>query len=170
MDEHGQNHCVSVPRSLFYSSGSCSYLWAAGYWKIIPRWAGRGTNSTGYAGLVKGSEFPLEELPASATETCCATSKSGGQEEMVLKLLRNASRCGIQNENPSGFLGRSKSIQANLISLCPNKGKPVESRTQRNCKRKGCPWGLPKISFLKLLTVVLCSVSLAHRWLLFCSH
>lgn len=85
--------------------------------KILPRWAGKGTHCTVYAWLVKGSEFPLEDLPGSATETRCPTSTSGGQEEMVLKLFRNAPRYGIQNENASGFLGRSKSIQANLTSI-----------------------------------------------------
>lgn len=32
--------------------------------------------------------------------------RRGGQEEMVLKLLRNAARCGLQEEYASGFLDK----------------------------------------------------------------
>lgn len=115
-DERGHNHCFCAEELILLQSAllrsvNCRIL------VNTSKMSRQRTNSTGYAWLVKGSKFPLEDLPGSATETHCSTFKSGGQEEMVLKLVRKAPRCVIQNENASWFLDRSKSIQTSFISL-----------------------------------------------------
>lgn len=60
----------------------------------------------GILGLLRELNFPLKIYQ---DQQRCSSSKSGGQEEMGLKLLRNAPRC-VQNESAPGFLDRSKSI------------------------------------------------------------
>lgn len=103
-----QTNCASVPRSLLCGSGillRCVNPWISvkcfqgepaklAHMRTVSIWA-----------LLRDLHFHWKIYQDQQQKTTIPQSR-GGLEEMVLMLLRNALRCGLQEENTSGFLDK----------------------------------------------------------------